>query len=633
MNRQRSRLAAYAGIWLLALVLARAIAQFGLVAPVEYALSDYWHRLAGAREPARHVALVAIDDASLDVYKDDPLTFWTPQVARAVAVLREAGAAVVGLDLMFSISPERWLARNGPPGTTATYDNPLRQEIARGDLVMVASATGAAEGESRFLLPAKEFVLAVPDLDLARHLGLADLLADADGVVRRFAIAPALRLPAGADPAGLPRLSFAALLAARAAKVDPANGGLALAGRRYSLDGADYPIRYSGPPGHIPRLSFAALLAPDALANPAVRALKGRVVIIGGDYAGMNDSHATPYVSGYIRAEGRYMAGAEVHGNIVESLLSGHLRAPLPAGQEAAVMAGFLLAALLLFRHLPLVLAGLALPLLVGAAVLAGQALFLADIDFPAAALAAGLTLMFLGVLGARYFFEERERNRITRLFGRYVSARVVEDLIATGQPPQLGGVRRELTVLFSDIRNFTVISEHLSAEEVVEMLNRYFGQVCQVVLEEGGTIDKFIGDAVMVQFGAPVAYVDHADRAVRTALRIRATAAGFAAWMRERFPDRDLPGFAVGVGLHTGPAVVGNIGSEQRTEYTAIGDTVNAASRIEGKTKELGCVVLASAETLAACKAHVVTGKSQSVLVKGKAIPLMLHEVLEIAS
>ncbi len=286
--------------------------------------------------------------------------------------------------------------------------------------------------------------------------------------------------------------------------------------------------------------------------------------------------------------------------------------------------------ALLFFLHLRLGLAALMLPVLAALAAVMAHALFLRDWQFPVAALVTGMTLLLLSVLGLRFFFEERERNRITRMFGRYVSDRVVEELIASGQPPQLGGVRQILTVLFSDIRNFTVISEKLTAEEVVEMLNGYFGKVCAAVLDEGGTIDKFIGDAIMVQFGAPVAYADHADRALRTALRIQVVASEFAGWMHERFPDRGLPDFAVGVGVHTGPVVIGNIGSEQRTEYTAIGDTVNAASRIESVTKELHCAILASDETVRACQSQVMTGKTQSVMVKGKSAPLVLHEILD---
>ncbi|NJD36613.1 MAG: CHASE2 domain-containing protein [Betaproteobacteria bacterium] len=489
------RWTAYAGLWLAMVMLTRAIGQFGLVAPFELAVSDYWHRLAGVRAPAGHVTLVVIDDASLETYKDDPLLFWTPHVARAVQVLRSAGAAVIGLDLMFSISPESWLDRHAAQGGASNFDVPLRQEIASGQLIMVASASTPKEGDSQFLLPATEFVLAVPDFDLARHIGLADLLSDADGVTRRFVLAPDLRLPADADRGGLPRLTFAALLAARASGAWPvadADGqeSLQLGGRSYQLQGKAYPIAYPGPPGHIPRIPFDVLLAPDALSTPAVQALKGRVVIIGGEYAGMNDTHPTPYVSGFLKDEGRYMAGPEVQGSIVETLLSGRMQQPLPVWIELSLIGTCMLLALLFFLRLRLGFAALMLPMLVALAAVMAHALFLRDWQFPLAALVTGMTLLLLSVLGLRYFFEDRERSRITRMFGRYVSDRVVEELIASGQPPQLGGVRQTLTVLFSDIRNFTVISEKLSAEEVVEMLNSYFGKVCSAVLDEGGTID-----------------------------------------------------------------------------------------------------------------------------------------------
>lgn len=628
------RLSVYAALWLTAVALTRLIGVTGLIAPLELAFADYWHRLAGPRAPAQHVALVVIDDASLEAFRDDPLVFWTPHVAHAVEVLRSAGAAQVGLDLLFSISPESWLDRHGPPGRSSNFDAPLRREIASGQLVLSAAATTPDEGDSEFLLPAPELLLAVPDLDLARHVGLADLRADADGIVRRFSLAPALRVPPGAAPADLPRLGFAALLAARAAGAWPPreqDGGalLRMGGRSHRLDDAGEPIAFAGPPGHIPRVPFAALLAPNALEQPAVRAMKGRVVIIGGEYAGMNDTHATPYVSGFFKTAGRYMTGPELQANIVETLLSGRQPASLPAWQELLASGGWLLLGLLLFLRLRPAAAALALPVLAGGAAAAAYVLFLQDVRFPLAALVGGLILLLLAVLGLRYVLEERERGRITGLFGRYVSAHVVEELIASGAPPQLGGVRRTVTVLFSDIRNFTVIAERLKPEEVVEMLNRYFGEVCRIILEEGGTIDKFIGDAVMVQFGAPVSHADDADRALRTALRMQQAAHAFAGWMRERFPGRDLPDFAIGIGVHTGPAVIGNIGSEQRTEYTAIGDTVNAASRIEGVTKEMQCTILASAATLAACQGQVQTGKSQTVRVKGKAAPLELFEIL----
>jgi adenylate cyclase len=214
---------------------------------------------------------------------------------------------------------------------------------------------------------------------------------------------------------------------------------------------------------------------------------------------------------------------------------------------------------------------------------------------------------------------EERERERIGQMFGRYVSPHVMSALLASPELPELGGQSRHVTVLFSDIRNFTTLSEKLSAKEVVELLNTYFERACKVLLAEGATIDKFIGDAVMAEFGAPLDQPDHAQRALRAALALHQVAIDFRGWVVERFPDRDLPEFDVGVGLHSGEAVVGNIGSSVRMEYTAIGDTVNVASRLEGMTKSLHCAVLASTDTVALAGSGVRTGPIHNLMVKGR--------------
>jgi class 3 adenylate cyclase len=203
--------------------------------------------------------------------------------------------------------------------------------------------------------------------------------------------------------------------------------------------------------------------------------------------------------------------------------------------------------------------------------------------------------------------------------------------LLADDRKPDLAGEVKTVTVLFSDIRGFTTFSEKLTAHEVVEMLNAYFTRACEPILAQGGTVDKYIGDAVMAVFGSPVSQPDHARRAVRAALGMAKEAEGFKDWMRKRFPDKGLAEFGIGVGLHTGEAVIGDIGTPKRKEFTAIGDTVNAASRLEGVTKELKCVVAASEETVKAAGPGVRTGKVETMTVKGKSEPLRVHEVLAI--
>ena len=234
-------------------------------------------------------------------------------------------------------------------------------------------------------------------------------------------------------------------------------------------------------------------------------------------------------------------------------------------------------------------------------------------------------------VLGLRLTREERDKALIRDMFEGYVSDDVVKMLLTSGQRPDLSGQSMQITVLFSDIRNFTTITEKLSAHETVEFLNVYFERVINVILAEGGRIDKFIGDAVMAEFGVPYSFPDHAVSALRAAAGIRKVAKEFADWMHIRFPDRDIPDFGVGVGIHTGTAVVGNLGSAKRMEFTAIGDTVNVASRIESETKGLSCVILASAETVRAADNAAITGRHDTIKVKGRVEPVEVYEILDV--
>jgi adenylate cyclase len=260
-----------------------------------------------------------------------------------------------------------------------------------------------------------------------------------------------------------------------------------------------------------------------------------------------------------------------------------------------------------------------------------GYATFQNFLLFPSAHLQLGLLTGFLLVLGLRLTREERDKARIRNMFEGYVSDDVVNMLLSSGQKLDMGGQSMHITILFSDIRNFTTITEKLSAHETVEFLNVYFERVINVIRAEGGRIDKFIGDAVMAEFGVPYPFADHPARALRAAAGIRQVAEEFKAWMRNRFPNKDLPEFHIGVGVHTGNAVVGNLGSAKRMEFTAIGDTVNVASRLESETKNLSCVIVASAETVRAAGNMVVTGRHDNLTVKGRAEPIEIYEILDI--
>ena len=182
------------------------------------------------------------------------------------------------------------------------------------------------------------------------------------------------------------------------------------------------------------------------------------------------------------------------------------------------------------------------------------------QLALPVAELQTGIGIAFLMTPGLRLTGEERERARIRKIFGRYVSDEVVTRLLSDARRPDLGGEGLMVTVLFSDIRNFTTISEQLTAHEVVEMLNAYFTRVCKPVFEQGGTVDKYIGDAVMAVFRSPVQYPEHARRALRAALGMAKAAGEFRQRMTERFPGKALPEFGIGIGINTGDAVIGDL-------------------------------------------------------------------------
>ncbi len=216
-----------------------------------------------------------------------------------------------------------------------------------------------------------------------------------------------------------------------------------------------------------------------------------------------------------------------------------------------------------------------------------------------------------------------KERDKLRNTFGKYMTQSVMEHLLAG--KVQLGGEELEVTILFSDLRGFTSISEKMDAKSLVGLLNEYFTEMVTVVMAEDGVVDKYIGDAIMAVFGAPVPKPNDPVNAVRAAVKMRRA----LAHLNERLKGRGLPELNTGIGVHTGVVVAGNIGSEQRMEYTVIGDAVNLASRLESATKELGAPILISEETFRLVEKHVEARPVKQIQVKGRAQPVTTYEVL----
>jgi adenylate cyclase len=235
-----------------------------------------------------------------------------------------------------------------------------------------------------------------------------------------------------------------------------------------------------------------------------------------------------------------------------------------------------------------------------------------------------------LAGIGYQYFFEGQEKRTMKRLFGQYVSKDVFAQLVANPTLARLGGQRREMTVLFSDIRGFTTVTERGQPDEIVSMLNEYFSSMVDLVFQHQGTLDKFVGDMVMALFGAPLDDPDHADHAVQTAIAMIGELRRLnEQWKAQgRFSELDI-----GIGINTGPMIAGNIGSEAIMSYTVIGDAVNLGSRLESLNKQYGTRIIISEATRGQLKGRYEFRPLGDVVVKGKTQPVAIFEVVGYAA
>jgi adenylate cyclase len=217
-----------------------------------------------------------------------------------------------------------------------------------------------------------------------------------------------------------------------------------------------------------------------------------------------------------------------------------------------------------------------------------------------------------------------RERQTVKSAFARYVSNQVLDSILESGKAPTVQGTRRKITVLFSDIRSFTSLAEKLSPEDVVQLLNEYFASMVEVIFRNKGTLDKFMGDGLMVMFGAPAEDQEQEIHAVRAAIEMQ----DMAHKLSKKWEAEGRGGIRIGVGINSGPAIVGNIGSEERMEYTAIGDTVNLASRLESATKDLGVDILIAETTYDGIRGSFEVRRIGPLNVKGRSEPVITYTI-----
>jgi len=568
----------------------------------------------GVRPTRTPVVLIGLDDVSLDELRK-PVMYVSPELAEVVSFVKGQGAAAIGLDL---IVPESLLGfaglEAGQPGDATKLGQAIQQA---GNVVLAEWKLG-----DRWLRPLPQWRWKHLLDPRPTDLGFVNLTEDADQFVRQ----QQLIIRDGEEF----RLHFALALFAAARKAEATwdAGGLQVDGIRVHLD-ADQKMRinFVGPPGSFPIVPFRAALAAARGTQQLGVDLTDAIVIIGLTTQSGQDYHATPYANNTfpLRSGSRplLMTGSEIHGHIVATLndRATIFRVPWSSSLLLLLVCGPLLGKLFSWLNLE-------------AGVLVAVAhhlswLILCWSAFRYACWRIDMVpMLLLGLLAYTATFTLRW-SRLRYMMGVMKSEAIARALEADPRQLDRRGEERVITVLFADIRGFTAFSEGHSPREAVALLNAYFSVVVPVIEANGGTVNSYLGDGVLALFGAPASSADHALQAVRAAVAmVRAVHQRSTAWAA-----LGKPGFAIGVGIHTGKVIVGTVGSPRRLDYTAIGDTTNAAARIEAENKRLSTEILISSETYQALppEQRPLLGcveTPQPATVKGKQQTLYLHTV-----
>ena len=548
---------------------------------LEFKTFDVLTAWTAPQRTALPVVILAIDEPT---FQELQHTWPFPRSVHAALLkrLHDEGAAAVGLDIVFA------------DPSTETEDAALAQAIAETGPVVLAATREKIDSSNAALwldvMPLQRF------LDAGADAGDAGVEPDDDFVVRRVPVA---------------REGFALRLAQRAAE---ARGKLPV------LRHFDW-IGYRGPRGTFDTRSYYQALEPGLL--PA-GFFKNKIVLVGRSArtaTELSRSQADLFNSPFGTAGGeRLFPGVELQATLVDNYLTGGGLRTVPEGWTLALVA--LLVPLLLWGNRRLHPAGAAALAAALVAAIAGASWWLFgrfQLWWPPLLPAAAALAVYGAAALAGYAFVRRRARQTRAMFAQYVPPAVVSRLIAQPELMRLGGEAREVTLMFTDLANFTTLSEQLSAEQTVEVLTAYFNAMTPIVHATGGTVDKFIGDAVMAFWGAPLDDPQHAEHAVTAAISMQQAMQVLVADLRAR----GLPPIHMRIGLHTGRVVVGNVGSEQRFSYTAIGDAVNLAARLEGANKAFGTGILLSAATAAQLPSSVALRALDDVVVKGKTEPV----------
>lgn len=508
----------------------------GLLKTQELHSIDQRFEIRGSEGAPDDIVLVDIDGRTFSDL-DEQWPFPRSLHGRVIDQLREAGASEVAVDIQFT------------EPTVPKEDNALIMAVGRMGGVVLSTTEVDENGKSNVF--GGEEVLRQFDARAANTV----VDTDPGGTIRKM-------------PHSIQGLtSFPVAVAEQIL-------GTEIGTEAFTEEGSAW-IDYRGPPGTITTVPYSQVLRGRIPAE----VFRGKTVVIGSSAPSLQDRHPTSTSGDDL------MSGPEIQANAIWTAEHGF---PLVSSSEALdiliILLLSVLAPALMLRLGPLLSLGIALAA-AGLYTVLVQAAFEGGTILPFVYPLLGLGLASVGSLGVSYLDTAFERQRVRDTFARFVPESVVSEVLQrTDGDLRLGGVRRQGTVLFSDLRGFTSFAETLEPDRVIEVLNHYLSAMSDEIMDQGGTLVAYMGDGIMAVFGAPIEQTDHADRALRAArAMVGERLEGFNAWMKEEGLGE---GFKMGVGLNSGIVMSGQVGSERRIEYTAIGDTTNTAARLEGMTK-----------------------------------------------
>lgn len=612
MKRTLTYLALALGV---ALLVSAGSLVWDLPRTVELALYNRRMEALSERQPSRDIVIVDIDEASMQRAKTWP---WPRSVhAELVRKLHAWGATVIAFDVYF-------LNKSNPAD-----DAELAAAVKAAGNVVMADMFSEQLQDYRGDGERKQALLqSLPELGGTR--GYVNYPHDLDGQIRATS---------GLVREGRDSFAYAVL---KLWRPDEA----ARIAERYGA--APYLIHYSGPPQTYTTVSYSSVINDvlDPRADPRVNAnisvpagidpeqfgnrhlFKDKVVLVGASAVNLHDIFATPFVALGETAKSRRMPGVEIHANHIDTLLNRDEYREAPGWVNLAVTAALsVVFALLLGLCGPLT--GLLVALALGVAYMTVNAfLFMGTCTWlslfdPLAAIAVDYGLIF----AYRFFIEEKEKRRVRGTLNRYVSPKAVNELLKDpGAVPSLRSERRQVSILFSDIAGFTTLSEQLPVDDVERILNDYLTAMTQIVFDNEGTLDKYIGDAVMAVWGnvGPIDPQIDALRAAKTAIEMQEKLND----LRQKWLTEGLQPLQVRIGINTGEALCGNFGSPLKMDFTVIGDAVNTASRLEGLNKEMNTGIMISQATYELVKDYTTTRYLGPVSAKGKAEKILVYEL-----